>query len=99
MTNQSPALKRNFGRRDWRRSENEEAVQSDEAARQSNSWQASVEVSKLTHCCLSHLTGNAFNFTFNPLHFSNLLLSVMEMCLITSSNWLCTDRLCEDSLS
>lgn len=44
MTNQSPTLKRNFRRLDWQGTENEEAVQSDETARQSNCWQASIEV-------------------------------------------------------
>lgn len=55
MTNQSSVLKLNFGRRDWeRRSKNEEAVQPDETTRQSNSWQASIEVSswsKVTLFC------------------------------------------------
>lgn len=42
MTNQRPVLKLNFGRLNWQGSENEEAVQSDETARQSNSRQASI---------------------------------------------------------
>lgn len=45
MTNQSPTLKRNFRRLDRQGTENEEAIQPDETARQSNSWQASIEVS------------------------------------------------------
>ncbi|KAG7226459.1 hypothetical protein INR49_013871 [Caranx melampygus] len=40
MSYQSPALKRFFGRQERQKSDNEEAVQSDETARQSNSWQA-----------------------------------------------------------
>lgn len=42
MTNQRPVLKLNCGRLNWQGSENEEAVQSDETARQSNSRQASI---------------------------------------------------------
>lgn len=42
MTNQRPNLKRNFRRLDWRYTEDEEAIQSNETARQSNCWQASI---------------------------------------------------------
>lgn len=63
MTNQGPSLKRSFRRLDRRDSEDEEAVQPDEAARQSDCWQASI---RHTHTHFVWIQFNTFTFFFLP---------------------------------